>query len=79
MTHIPGNETRAAFEKGKPLVETAQFKVHASRRDAPGAADVHTRDTDILYILEGTATIVTGGAAVSTKSIAQGGAARPIN
>ena len=72
VTHISGNETRAAFEKGKPLVETAQYKVHASRRDAPGAAEVHMRDTDILYILEGTATIVTGGAAVSTKSVAQG-------
>lgn len=28
------------------------------------------RDTDIIYVLEGTATIVTGGTAVSTKAVA---------
>lgn len=71
VTYISGNDTRAAFEKGKPLLETAHYKVHASRREAPGQAEVHVRDTDILYILEGTATIVTGGLAVNAKSVAQ--------
>ena len=71
VTHISGNETRAAFEKGKPLLENASYKVHASRREAPGQAEVHVRDTDIIYVLEGTATIVTGGTAVSTKSVGQ--------
>jgi mannose-6-phosphate isomerase-like protein (cupin superfamily) len=71
VTYISGDDTRAAFEKGRPLLETALYKVHASRRDAPGQAEVHMRDTDILYILEGTATIVTGGSAVSTKGVAK--------
>jgi mannose-6-phosphate isomerase-like protein (cupin superfamily) len=69
VTHIAGDQTRAAFEKGKALLENAFYKVHASRREAPGLAEVHVRDTDILYILEGTATIVTGGTAVSAKSV----------
>ena len=60
VTHISGDQTRAAFAKGKPLVENDFYKIHASRRDAPGQAEVHLRDTDILYILEGTATVVTG-------------------
>ena len=68
-TYISGADTRAAFEKGRPLLENAQYKVHASRREAPGLAEVHVRDTDILYVLEGTATIVTGGTAVGTKSV----------
>ena len=71
VTYISGDLTRAAFETGKPLVETATYKVHASRRDAPGQAEVHEQDTDILYILDGTATIVTGGRAVGTKSVAR--------
>jgi glc operon protein GlcG len=33
-------------------------------------AEVHERDTDIAYVLEGTATLVTGGEAVETKTIA---------
>ena len=61
VTFIAGAETTAAFAKGRPLVETSTYKVHASRRDAPGQAEVHARDTDIFYVLEGTATIVTGG------------------
>jgi quercetin dioxygenase-like cupin family protein len=68
--HISGDRTRAAFAKGQPLVETAGYKVHASRRDAPGMAEVHTQDTDIIYVLDGTATIVTGGAVVSGTEIA---------
>jgi hypothetical protein len=44
-----------------PLLETAGYKIHASRREGPGMAEVHVRDTDIVYVLEGTATVVTGG------------------
>jgi glc operon protein GlcG len=32
-------------------------------------AEVHTRDTDIAYVLQGSATLVTGGTAVDLKSI----------
>ena len=69
-TYIAGAATRAAFEKGTPLLENAQYKVHASRREAPGQAEVHVRDTDIIYVLEGTATVVTGGTAVNTRTVA---------
>lgn len=72
VTFFSGDQTRAAFIKGQPLTETAAYKIHASRRDAPGQAEVHVRDTDIIYVLEGTATIVTGGQAVETKTTAPG-------
>jgi mannose-6-phosphate isomerase-like protein (cupin superfamily) len=67
---ISAERTQAAFAKGEPLVETPAYKVHASRREAPGMAEVHTLDTDIIYVLEGTATIVTGGTAVDARAIA---------
>jgi glc operon protein GlcG len=60
----------AAFLKGMPLIETSAFKVHASRRDRDGQAEVHTRDTDIVYVLEGTATLVTGGTVVKGATTA---------
>lgn len=68
-TFIPAANVRAAFDKGMPLIETDGFKIHASRREAPGMAEIHDRDTDIIYVLEGTATIVTGGEAVNAKPI----------
>ena len=33
-------------------------------------AEIHTQDTDIIYVLEGTTTFVTGGTAVDPKNIA---------
>jgi glc operon protein GlcG len=69
---IPSAETTAAFVKGRPLVETSTYKIHASRRDAPGQAEVHAADTDILYVIDGSATIVTGGRAVDPKETAPG-------
>lgn len=65
VTTIDAADVTKAFAAGRPLVETAHYKVHASRRDGPGMAEVHTRDTDIVYVLSGTATLVTGGVVVS--------------
>src|SRR5687767_9875942 len=64
VTYIPSARVSAAFAKGEPLLETSSYKVHASLREASGKAEVHLRDTDIIYVLEGTATIVTGGTVV---------------
>jgi glc operon protein GlcG len=52
------------------MVEVGDYKIHASRREGPGQAEIHTRDTDIAYVLEGTATLVTGGTAVGVKETA---------
>lgn len=69
-TYLAAAQVNAAFAKGMPLVETGGYKIHASRRDAPGMAEVHVRDTDIIYVLDGTATVVTGGIVVHGKSLA---------
>jgi glc operon protein GlcG len=67
VTYLPADKVTAAFAKGMPLVEKESYKVHASRRDAPGQAEVHTRDTDIIYVVTGTASLVTGGTIVGAK------------
>jgi len=70
-TFIPAAKVTAAFDKGQPLLETAAYKIHASRRDAAGMAEIHARDTDIIYVLDGTATLVTGGEVTGARSTAQ--------
>ncbi|MCI0696887.1 heme-binding protein [candidate division KSB1 bacterium] len=62
----------AAFIKGQPLLETGEYKIHASHRDGPGKAEVHEHETDIIYVLEGTATFVTGGKVVGGEMTAPG-------
>jgi glc operon protein GlcG len=70
VTYLPAANVSAAFAMGKPLLEVAGYKIHASRREAPGLAEVHGRDTDIIYVLDGSATVVTGGAVVEGKPTA---------
>lgn len=69
VAYFPTGQVNKAFEKGMPLIEIANYKVHASHRDRPGEVEVHTKDTDIIYMLEGTATLVTGGSIVDGKNI----------
>ena len=69
VVHIEHAEVAAAFAMGRPLREVGDYKIHASRREGPGMAEVHTRDTDIIYVLESSATLVTGGTAIGSKPI----------
>lgn len=70
VTYLESAEVSSAFAVGKPLLEVPGYKIHASRREAPGMAEIHLRDTDIIYVLDGSATIVTGGTAVDAKATA---------
>ena len=69
VSYFPAAQVNKAFEKGMPLLEIANYKIHASHRDAPGIVEIHTKDTDIIYMLEGTAALVTGGTIVDGENI----------
>lgn len=59
-----------AFAKGAVLFDGRDgrnYMVHASRREKPGQAEIHTKDADVIYVLQGSATFVTGGEAVEAK------------
>lgn len=71
VTYFDHNQVDGAFAKGSVLFDHSdKYMVHASRREQPGMAEVHTKDADIVYVLEGRATLVTGGDAVSLKNTA---------
>ena len=64
---------KAAFSKGAVLEDGSNgenYMVHASRREKSGMSEVHELDTDIIYVLDGTAVFVTGGKSVDAKQIA---------
>jgi quercetin dioxygenase-like cupin family protein len=46
------------------------YHVQIYHRDKPGEVEVHTKDTDVFYILEGSATFVTGGTILGGKNTA---------
>ena len=68
VTYLENRLVDDAFAKGAVLFDRGErYMVHASRRDAAGQAEVHARDADIIYVLDGTATFVTGGEVVDPK------------
>jgi glc operon protein GlcG len=72
VTYLGARDVQAAFAVGRPLAETADYKVHASRREAAGQAEVHEKDTDLIHVLTGQATLVTGGKVVDPKPTGPG-------
>ena len=66
---IRADELAEACATGASFVETPEYRVGAARREAPGDAEVHDVDTDIFYVLEGTATLVTGGEMVEPRTV----------
>jgi glc operon protein GlcG len=72
VTHLASSHVTDAFAKGMPLLEVDGYKIHASRRDTPGTAEIHDWETDVIYVLDGTATLVTGGAVVEPKTTEPG-------
>jgi glc operon protein GlcG len=62
-------QVSTSFSNGAVLLDGSDrhYMVHTSRRDKPGLAEIHALDTDIIYVLQGSATIVTGGTAVDSK------------
>lgn len=74
VTYFSSSEVRAAFEKGSPLMnkDGKNYWILAGRRDKPGQSELHEKDTDVFYVLQGSATFVTGGKMIEAKTTAPG-------
>lgn len=70
VTYIEAPRVDQVFEKGGVLLNAGGYQVHASRRDAPGKVEVHTLDTDVIHVLAGSATFVTGGKLIGAENAA---------
>ena len=61
-----------AFPKGPLLLDrmaSNRYQVFAVRRDAPGSVEHHALDTDIIMVLDGAATFVTGGVITEPRAL----------
>jgi glc operon protein GlcG len=73
VSYFEKEKVVAAFDKGAVLFDNSnKYMVHASHRDKAGVVEVHERDADIIYVLDGSATFVTGGEMVGGKTIGPG-------
>src|SRR2546430_8570139 len=58
---FPREAVNAKFETGGPLLDTQGYKLDAGRREAPGEVEYHEHAVDVMHVVRGSATVVTGG------------------
>jgi glc operon protein GlcG len=70
VSYFESAKVDAAFAQGSVLLDGngRNYMVHASRREKPGQAEIHTKDADVIYVLQGSAKFVTGGEAIDAKT-----------
>jgi mannose-6-phosphate isomerase-like protein (cupin superfamily) len=64
VVFVDHDKVNAAIYKGGSLVVTPDYTVTGSHREKPGNVEVHDKETDVIYMIEGDATFVTGGTVV---------------
>jgi mannose-6-phosphate isomerase-like protein (cupin superfamily) len=74
VRYFAHQEVSAGFSKGGYLYRSGEgkFSIMTARREHGGDSELHQRDTDIFYIVRGSATFVTGGKMVRPRQIGSG-------
>ena len=67
VTYVAHDTVAAALAKGGPLVTASDLVVSGSHRDKAGQVEVHDKETDVIYMIDGEATFVTGGTMIGGK------------
>ena len=69
---FPKEAVKKKFETGGLLLDTSGYKLDAGRRDAPGEVEYHERFVDVMHVVEGRATVVTGGEMRDVREVGPG-------
>jgi quercetin dioxygenase-like cupin family protein len=70
VTSLDAEKVAAVFSAGGRLAAGPDFSASVLRRTRGGESEVHQKETDIFYVVDGTATFVTGGTLVGAKETA---------
>jgi mannose-6-phosphate isomerase-like protein (cupin superfamily) len=65
---IDKEKVAAVFAKGGNLINAPDMSVLGSHREVPGQVEVHDKETDVIYVIDGGATFVMGGKMVGGKA-----------
>ena len=67
VTHVDPEKVAAALAKGGVLTSSTDLIVQGGHREVAGQVEVHDKQTDVIYVVDGEATFVTGGTMVDGK------------
>jgi quercetin dioxygenase-like cupin family protein len=67
VVYVPADKVAEAFANGGRFGAASDYSASVLRRNKPGQSEVHVKETDIFYVVDGEATFVTGGTMVGGK------------
>ena len=70
--YFDADAVEAKFDTGGLLLDAARYKIDAGRREEPGEVEYHEHVVDVMHVLEGAATVVTGGEMIGAREVAPG-------
>ena len=68
VSKVVGHDAVAGCSKSASLVNTTEYIVSCSNRTGAGFVEIHAKETDVFYIVDGAATFITGGMAQDVKA-----------
>jgi uncharacterized protein GlcG (DUF336 family)/sugar lactone lactonase YvrE/mannose-6-phosphate isomerase-like protein (cupin superfamily) len=69
---ISASDLDMKFRTGGIVVDAGRYKIDAGRREAPGEVEYHEDTVDVMHVVSGTATVVTGGEMVDAREVGPG-------
>jgi len=70
--YFPREKVDASFSEGAVLFDPGgNYAINTSRRDSPGVVELHEKDSDLIYVIRGSATFITGGTLLDGKKVAE--------
>jgi mannose-6-phosphate isomerase-like protein (cupin superfamily) len=72
ITYVPAKDVAAAqlVKPPAPIITADHYLVMSVKRTVPGQSEVHAKETDVFYVIDGAATFITGGTLVDGKTTA---------
>jgi len=67
VTYVDHDKVAAALASGGNLVTAPDLSISMNRRTAAGQVEVHDKETDTFYVLDGEASFVTGGVMIGGR------------
>ena len=74
--YFPAEAVDEKFRDGGLLLDEAGYKIDAGRREGPGEVEYHEHVVDVMHVVSGRATVITGGSMVDAARGRAGRAAR---
>lgn len=73
VVYVP-HDKAASFimVKGGTMIPGSDFEVQGTHRDKPGGIEVHVKERDVFYVVDGEATVVAGGTLVNPRETRPG-------